>query len=254
MKKKAKAAQTSFSDVCGTMDELKRLLDEKKQDSVCGRAGAARPLIRDALFMLEKMETRIGEYMEFASGIEKISRALLSVEHTGIEDGLLALKKLSKKTSSKERKPEGFRAEIFELAESVREAATRQESCMRDFKGLALEVNRLFTNVRGARPWILSDVPAGGCADELLKKYQAYLPPEPHGSKLLERMVKGKNVAIEMKEGREPYVSFEDGGIMRMSRVRWNENIKNFHQAGTAPGKSGRSYRRKDPAKKKPLR
>ncbi len=243
-----KLRQTAFSDVCGTMDELKRLIDEGKKESVYKKNSLAGSLAADAEFMLKKMDSRLKEYREFSIRIIKSAESLNSVGPAGIEEGLSGLQKLFGIISSKKPRDAGLRIEIFGLAEAVREAATLQEHKMREYKDLALKVNELFTSVRGTRPWLLADEDDGSYRQNLVKKYQAWLPPEPHQTRLLDRICKSKNVTIEPAEaGEEPSVNFEDGGAIKMSRVRYDEDIQNFHPAGFKPGKSARSYRRKDP-------
>ena len=54
--------RTLFSDVCGTMDELRRLLCEEYEHIARDPAGLVNPLLEDALFMLGRMRNRQEEY------------------------------------------------------------------------------------------------------------------------------------------------------------------------------------------------
>ena len=46
-------------------------------------------------------------------------------------------------------------------------------------------------------------------------------------------------------QGREPLVQFEDGGVMPLRVVRWNEEVRNFHPLGQDPHPRGRLYRKR---------
>ena len=73
--------QTSFSDVCGTVDELKRLLREG-QDGPDGRSlrVALERLLDDAAFMLRRMGSRIEEYGAFRDELQGIVDRLAQIE------------------------------------------------------------------------------------------------------------------------------------------------------------------------------
>jgi hypothetical protein len=57
----APARRTRFSDVCGTIDELKRLLHQEPESSVA-QPQVLESLIDDALFMEARMEVRLKQY------------------------------------------------------------------------------------------------------------------------------------------------------------------------------------------------
>jgi len=60
----------------------------------------------------------------------------------------------------------------------------------------------------------------------------------------MEFLVKSRAYVIEASQpGEQPTVQFEDGGLIPMSKVRWDPDIENFYPAGFKPGPTGRRYR-----------
>ena len=62
---------TRFSDVCGTIDELKRLLHEEP-----AAAALLDTLVDEALLMEARMEVRLHEYEQFRDDVAAITAAL----------------------------------------------------------------------------------------------------------------------------------------------------------------------------------
>jgi hypothetical protein len=193
--------QTKFSDVCGTMDELKRLLYEEYEKVSFKPKNFIKPLLEDALFMLGRMKERLQEYKD-------------------------------------------FRKKIGEAAEAIRAVAGTQEGGLRSYKDLSLKVYDYFREICGDRAWLISQTESRSFMERVRKKYQAWLPPQPHCDKLLERLKNsGAYVLKEIEVGEEPVVQFEDGGSIPMSQVRYDPNIKNFHPSSFKPASTGRKYR-----------
>ena len=64
-----KSRQTRFSDVCGTMDELKRLHHEEHETVARDPIAVIKPLLEDAMYMLNGMQERIGEYDDYRNRV-----------------------------------------------------------------------------------------------------------------------------------------------------------------------------------------
>ena len=69
------ARKTSFSDVCGTMDELKRLLHEEHERVVAGPVELIEPLLDDARYMLDRMRHRLETYRGFRARFRARNRS-----------------------------------------------------------------------------------------------------------------------------------------------------------------------------------
>lgn len=240
--------QTLFSDVCGTMDELKRLHHEENRRLEKDPTGILSPLLRDAEFMLGSMGDRLERYDRFRADVRSL---LEQSEHTDpiatrkADDALEFLRQL---VAAPDRYGSVDVEAISKAAEDIRAVATEQEHRLRAHKELALKLNELFLEVKGGRPWILADQEAESYKEGLRKHYQSWLPPEPHGAMLLDRLAESGAVVVEgSRSDGEPDIRFEDGGSIAMSQVRWDPNVRNFHPANFTPGAGGREYRRTTP-------
>jgi len=234
--------QTRFSDVCGTMDELKRLWEEERDKVFKGPENCVEPLLEDALFMLSRMNERLKEYRSFVEEVRRCIELMEKVEEADLEGAEKAADFIRSYVKST-KGPEGAEFEkLDDAAESIRSVANDQESRLRTCKELALKIYASFMKVKGNRKWLLEE--GEDLKGNLEKKYQAWLPPEPHKEKILEFLVKSRAYVIEASQpGEQPTVRFEDGGLIPMSRVRWDPDIQNFYPAGFKPSSTGRKYR-----------
>ena len=105
---------------------------------------------------------------------------------------------------------------------------------------LALRTGEIFNGVRGARPWLMADEESAGFVEELVREYQAWMPPEPHRSELLKLLAASRATVVPAPEpGSDPVVQFHDGGAIRMSLVRYDPGIRNFRPAPFRPDSTG---------------
>jgi len=240
--------QTRFSDVCGTMDELKRLVHEEYERVVSDPAGTLGPLLDDALFMLRRMRTRLKEYARFREDVRDLLSQVDQAEEVDADKASHALERAEECIKSAS---DGQRLDVGKtdsLAEETRAVASAQEHRLRAQKDVALNLYDLLIRIKGSRPWIVSAEDTESHENSIKRRYQAWLPPEPHCGELLKRLAASRAHVLESDtpDG-EPVVQFMDGGSMRMSQIRWNPDIKNFHPASFRPGPTGREYRRTSP-------
>lgn len=229
--------QTLFSDVCGTVDELKHRLGEGHAAAAGDPAERIEPLLADAEFMAGRMTQRLAEYQDFR---EKVREALAGLDRLPESDGRPAEKALGFIRQRLERRGGWDETEaetLSDAAEEIRSAAVALENRLRSCKDLALSLYWELIAVKGNRPWL---VPAGegeSVMQGLKGRYQAWIPPGPHCEKLLECLSASRaHVLDERLPDGQPVVQFEDGGAMPMSQVRWDEEIKNFRPASFKPG------------------
>ena len=125
-------------------------------------------------------------------------------------------------------------------AEVIRSVAGSQEDRLRAFMDLALRTGELFDAIRGARPWLMAEEESADFVEELVRQFQAWMPPEPHRSELLRYLASSRATVVPGAEpGSDPVVQFHDGGAIRMSLVRYDSGIENFHPAPFRPGATG---------------
>lgn len=235
--------QTAFSDVCGTMDELKRLLSEEHAKVSSTPGAAVRPLLSDALFMLHRMKTRVGENKAFRKKLQDALARMAKIEDVDIARARVAIAALRACTRSRKAFKDADMRRMDALAEEIRSIASAGEHSLRTYKDLALQIHDAFIEIKGKRPWLITEDMNLSLVETLRKEHQAWLPPEPHGGILLE-WLSASRAHIPGRRGinGEPFVQFEDGGCILMSQARWNPDIRNFHAASFRPAHAGKTH------------
>lgn len=245
---------TRYSDVCGGTDEFKRILTEEpgRAATVGGRA-ELRALVDDGTYMLDRMAVRLAEYEAFREGVRGVLAGLDAVvrpdmplvarEAPEIRDALVGGGGLDAR-------------DLVDRAEAIRQVANDMEGALRRHQEGAVSLARAYAELRGHRGW-----PDGfgnqGAPDPVTTTVpawipQAWLPPSPHAERIVDFLVRGRAAMLTDAEldaypagpqGREPVVQFEDGGVMPLRVVRWDDAVANFHPLGQAPHPRGLRYR-----------
>jgi len=240
-----RSRQTLFSDVCGTMDELKRLVHEEPERVVADPQGTIVPLLQDALAMLGRMDARLEQYSQLWEDLRGMLDQTRQMQGVASQKAHRALQQIGDDLTARGSNHQLDIEKINTLAEETRDVASAQEHLLRAHKDLALKLHEEFMQIKGNRTWITSPDSGESAEDTIKRKHQAWFPPEPHCAQLLERLVTARAHIVEdsLPDG-EPVIQFMDGGMMRMSQVRWDPEIKNFHPAAFQPAPTGRQYRR----------
>jgi len=241
---------TRFSDVCGSVDELKRLLHEEYKQVTDEPSHTLVPLIDDAVFMLGQMRARLDAYGSFRGKLRDLLSLMDQIKEADVPSAEAAIAFVRERCLSGEKLRRTGVEEMNAAAEALRDTANARERQLRAYKDLALKMCALLGEIRGNRLWFASDSGAESALETLKAKYQAWLPPEPHGSVLLGALTQSLAAATDGGPGNEPIVHFEDGGSIPMSNVRWKPEIQSFHNAATQPSASAFRYRPSGPAGK----
>jgi len=146
----AQEGVTKFRDVCGCADYIKGILTD---DPASVQADPHRfdQLLDNALYMIERMYKREDEYREFLVAI-----AAICAQPPKGPDPKMASKAAEEIRMLLHEHPEdvGKYVELLNsLAEDVRHVASKQEKCLREHKDLAMKINQLYKDVKGARNW-----------------------------------------------------------------------------------------------------
>lgn len=238
--------QTGFSDVCGAMDELKRLAVEEPERLAASPEALLRPLLEDALYMIGRMRGRVAGYARFRTQIRAALAALEKLPEVAEEPARQGAARIEDWLRRGAPLDAAGVADLHAAAEDVRSVASLQENVLRRGKDIALQVHAAFEAVREGRPWLLDEAAKAPLIDRLRRNHQAWLPPEPAAGIMLEWLAKDRLTVEEgTRSDGQPVVLFDDGGSIPMSQLRWSAELRNFHPAGSAPGASGRSYRGK---------
>ena len=145
--------QTTYYDVCGTIDELERLLKEDPEIAQTNHEHLLK-LIDDACYMLSRMERRRGNYKDFAEAVKSLSKRLSQVTGPDTAD---AFEKADRLKEIIRNDPESISRElqsIFEMAEGIRAVANRMEKeVLYAYRDLAIELGKLYAEIKGSRKW-----------------------------------------------------------------------------------------------------
>ena len=143
---------TQYSDVCGSVDELKRVLAEEPQ-----RVGQDRQyllsLLDDALYMTRRMQTRQQQYFEFGRQMAALARDILDVVQQSTEPAEAGAGALRDLFGADENCATTHLDRLNELAEQVRDVANNQEGRLREQKELSIRMLRAYEAIKGRRNW-----------------------------------------------------------------------------------------------------
>jgi hypothetical protein len=227
-----------FSDVCGTIDELQRLLHEEP-DTPYGTLDA---LVADALAMEARMEERLGEYERFREQLLAIADDLRALGGSRRPEALAEAPRLRAALERWRDLTEPERAEAVARAERVRGVAQDFENKLYKYKELALELERAYRAVKGDRSWVLDEGEAVSLPGE--PEWARWLPASPSRERILRYLRVGRAHLLPSEHpDQPPLVQFEDGGVMPLPSVRWSEELRNFYPADAPAHARGLLYR-----------
>jgi hypothetical protein len=225
--------ETRFSDVCGTIDEIRSILGKGRiepKESV-----EVLSLLEDALHMINRMRLRLEEYERFRENLRFLLKEMDHVESAGVEEALSIADKFRDVISKRCREKGDFERAV-ELAERIRRIASNLEGALRAYKEKCLAMVELYGRIKGVRDWSKDEEKKLGASlptlmplDKVLESLREWLPPEPHRTKLIEFVKAGRAYIQPKKRGQPPIVQFEDGGSIPLHKVRYSERIRNFY-------------------------
>ena len=268
---------TRYSDVCGGTDEIKRFLTEELDRAARpeGRQ-ALRGLVDDGLSMLARMEERLREYQAFRDLLAELVERMRVLPEPRLSD---AAREADHMRGLLERADPPPAQELVDRAEEIRQVANDMEGALRRHKEATIEAGRAYLGLKGARGWedgrpvaappqgngqspvgipLVPGTAPGDVAHDAAPLPgwipEAWLPPTPHREKIVDWLRRGRAALLAATEidrlpvgpqGREPWVQFEDGGMMPLRVVRWNEEVRNFHPLGQEPHPRSALYRQR---------
>ena len=146
----AEEGVTKFRDVCGCVDHIKGILRDDPQ-SVQADPHIFDQLLDHALYMVSRMYKREEEYRKFAA---EVIAACTQIPRG--PDPAMASSAAEEIKAMLHNHPEDiakYTDLLNRLAEDVRHVASNQEKCLGDYKRLAVGVNKLYREIKGARNW-----------------------------------------------------------------------------------------------------
>jgi len=140
---------TKYYDVCSSVDEFKEHVASGPEALADERANIDR-LFDDIRHMIGRMYRRQREYSHFADRLREVLAELEAVEivdRAPSDEGLAEIERLLDAGTPAEA------ARLNDLAEQVRDVASRQEQRLREHKTAALAVLAAYREVKGPRDW-----------------------------------------------------------------------------------------------------
>lgn len=230
--------ETRFSDVCGTVDELKRMLNEgseaKTPEVLVGFA-------QECVYMLERMELRLGEFQRFRDEVAGLVGRMRAIGDSRRSYGIEVAEAMMRRFTEGRAVNAEEAARLSDRAEEVRGVAGEMEQLLRRFKESALASGKLYREIEGGRGWDREGREAESAGME--ERLAAWLPPSPHREQILDYLKKGRAHLLPSEEGDLPLVQFEDGGVIALSAVRYSEAVSNFVPASFDPNPRAQLYR-----------
>jgi hypothetical protein len=240
--------QTRFSDVCGTIDEVKRMLHEEAEAGAA-QANVFASLIDDALFMEARMEVRLRQYEHFREQVAAITAQMQALGNSRRQEAMAVAPSLKAQRRTELPLSVDERAEAVSRAEAIRAVAQHLEDTLSRYKALSLELAQAYREIQGRRSWVLDGEDGPRVQPEGEPDWTRWLPPSPHRERIVRYLRAGRahllpgDEAAGSAPAAPPLVQFEDGGVMPLPVVRWDDEVRNFYPVDAPPHPNGRRYR-----------
>lgn len=143
---------TKHIDVCGTIDELKRLWEEEP-GVADEHPEHLLTLLEHALGMLGRIQQRLQAYRSFAEAIADLSAQLNALEHPDHGPAPALAEQLRVPIRAGGAAVTEQLEQMYEAAEAIRKIAGDSEQVLYRYRDLAIEVGAAYEQIRGARQW-----------------------------------------------------------------------------------------------------
>jgi hypothetical protein len=148
-------ATTRYLDVCGTVAELKRLVEEEPE-AVLAHPDRLMQLTEDAHYMISRMERRLQTYRAFSERVEELCEGLKAIRGPDPNSAYERIGQIHKLLEDDSAGAIREKEALFEFAEGLRGIAGRLEKMLYAYRDVAIELGALYGAVKGARNWTKS--------------------------------------------------------------------------------------------------
>jgi hypothetical protein len=145
--------QTNYSDVCGTIDEFKNLL-QTKPELAKNDPSRLFELIDDVCYLLSRMQRRREAYNASAEAIVKLAEQLKQLAGPNVDDAYQRADILKNFLKENPDEVSGKLNELFKVSEEMRDVANRMEQeVLYPYRELFIEIGEIYSQVKGSRSW-----------------------------------------------------------------------------------------------------
>jgi ElaB/YqjD/DUF883 family membrane-anchored ribosome-binding protein len=149
--------QTDYSDVCGTINELKKQLKENPEQAHSNPERLFE-LIDNVCYMLSRMQRRREKYGEFAEAVKSVSERLNQIAGPRTEDAYERADELRDFLKKSPEKVKERLQDLYNMAEGIRKVANRMEQeVLYAYRDLAIELGEIHAQIKGSRKWEKGD-------------------------------------------------------------------------------------------------
>ena len=146
------ARQTHYTDVCGSIDELKRI-EEEEPARVQSDVAHITELLDDIQHMMERMHRRWDVYKEAADALMAVAQQMQEITGPDVPGGLAKLAEMRQFLLERPEEVADNVPWLHETAEKVRTVAGRNEQTLYAYREAWIEAGASYLHVKGSRAW-----------------------------------------------------------------------------------------------------
>ncbi|MGQ9608114.1 MAG: hypothetical protein ACUVWN_02325 [bacterium] len=141
--------QTNYNDVCGTIDEFKKILENQPEKSE-----RLVELLDDVCYLLSRMQRRRENYKQAVDAVGSVYEGLKAIEGPDVIDAYQKADKLRELINITPSQIKDKLDELFILAEGIRDVANRmEEEVLYPYRDLFIELGKIYSQIKGSRSW-----------------------------------------------------------------------------------------------------
>jgi hypothetical protein len=145
--------QTNYSDVCGTIDEFKNLL-QTQPELAENDPSRLFELLDDVCYLLSRMQRRREAYKSAVEAVVSMADKLKQVTGPNVEDAYQKADVLKEFLNESPDRVSGKLDELFNIAEEMRDVANRiEQEALYPYRDLFIELGEIYTQIKGSRTW-----------------------------------------------------------------------------------------------------
>ena len=151
------ARQTHYTDVCGSIDELKRI-EEEEPARVQTDVAHITELLDDIQHMMERMHRRWDVYKEAADALMAVAQQMQEITGPDVPGGLAKLAEMRQFLLERPEQVADNVPWLHQTAEEVRSVAGDNEKTLYAYREAWVAAGEHYLHVKGSRAWNAENV------------------------------------------------------------------------------------------------